>query len=678
MPVYTSNMFLDKKWGGIDLFIEWTLYIFIALFPFVIYQGYLFFDTSTRFINLVFIVEILAVSLGLSVVLNKRRLSIIKSPITLVLGLFLLILFISGINGLDFATSFWSKATRTSGLFYFLHLGVFYLFLLNIFKEESKIRNFIKIFLISAGFFSVGAFLSKDGLGLLFTSQNWQGFTFGNSTFAAMYLYAAFLLSIYYVTTSEKIQNKWWRFLIPMVFVINPYFINIDFLLGKINIFHNPFGLIGSAQASAFTALFSIILLSLIWLISKIKKINIRFSFLWGGITVGIFIAIFSVYSLLSSVGYLHKTYITGARPIVWELSQKAINDRPLLGWGSDNFTRVFELYNNNQLLEQKNGGEAWFDKAHNIFVDQTVDTGYLGMLVYILVYLVIIGCMVFVILKSKERNNQYLSVIIIVYFIGHLMELQTAFDTTISYIPFVIMASLAAIVFHKTYSIIYLNKKNEWYLSNNISYIVSGIFIVGSVYFFTIGTVPVMRAERTNGLIRTIGSSEKRIPLYPIIFNSKLDPGAFLFRASYDLQRGISKDPKIIEDVKKREWFKKELNIYVDGYVKYIESHPYDYRAHLDFANVYIFQRLFEVNNLDKAEVLLDKAIVLVPNTPQAYWMKAVAYLYQRNFDLAREWAKKAYDLNPGIEESQRVLNYINQSIKTFPMIDLYNFYKI
>jgi hypothetical protein len=57
---------------------------------------------------------------------------------------------------------------------------------------------------------------------------------------------------------------------------------------------------------------------------------------------------------------------------------------------------------------------------------------------------------------------------------------------------------------------------------------------------------------------------------------------------------------------------------------------------------------------------------------------MKSVAYLYQRKFDLAREWAKRGYDLNPNIEQSKKIVDYIERSIKTFPEIDFYTFGQI
>ena len=74
----------------------------------------------------------------------------------------------------------------------------------------------------------------------------------------------------------------------------------------------------------------------------------------------------------------------------------------------------------------------------------------------------------------------------------------------------------------------------------------------------------------------------------------------------------------------------------------------------------------------------MLDDAIKLVPQSPQPHWMKAVGYLYMKKFDLAREYAQKGLDLNPRVVQSREVVRYIDDSIKTFPEIDLFFFKQI
>lgn len=661
-----------------DKFFEWLTYFFIGFFPFISYQGFLFYGTTSRAVNLIVLVEILIVFVCIYLFNKKSELYIAKSPVTIALAFFLLLSFTSGFLGVDFASSFWSKATRMTGLFYILHLGIFYLYLLMLMHKESFISKFLRAFLVGAGFFSVGALLSNDGFGLIFTTEKWTGFTFGNSSFAAMYLYAAFMVSIYFVFSWENKSR--WKYFIPLIFIINPYFLNINFWSGGVNIFKNPIGLIGEAQASSAAVLMSVFVLLFAFLVSKIAREDIKKKILIVSVLCGVVFLSVASYSLVTSGGYFQNLYLkeaSKARPIVWELSKKSIKERPWFGWGGDNFDRSFEKHYDNSILEQKNGAEPWFDRAHNIFIDQTVETGYFGLFSYILVYISILGSLMYVFSKSVDKKHKLLATILIIYFFGHVMELQTAFDTTISYMSLIIMVSLASNIFSYTYKS-EVGEGSFWRVPKTLQYIIGVNLVVFLIASFFIGTVPIIRSNYANGAIRIAGSSEKRLPIYNSLFSSPVDRATFLWKSSNDFQRGVAEKPVIIEDNLKREGLIKELSVYTEEYRKYANAHPADYRIRTTLAGVYIYERLLGVDHLNEAHKVLDDAISISSQIPQAYWMKSVAYLYQRKFDLAREWAKRGYDLNPNIEQSKKIIDYIEKSIKTFPEIDFYTFGQI
>ncbi len=673
-------MFLETFKGRFETFFEWGFYAFIALFPFLIYEGHLFYGTSTRAINLFVFIDIFAIFLGVVLLSGRSKLSFAKSPITISLMILFLVSLISSISGVDFLTSFWSKAARTTGLFYFIHLGLFYFFFWMIFNKESKFRKFLSVFLISSGIFSVGAFLSKEGLEVIYNSKPWGGFTFGNSTFAGMYMLASFLLSIYFVYSLPKEKRSWWKKMLPIIFIINPFLLNREIWFGQINIFKNPGAIVGNAQASSYAMWFSVLFLLFIWIVFKIKSVKLRKGIMWGSIIVGSLTIVLAVFSLLSSDGYVREKYsnqATSARPIVWELSKNAIAERPLLGWGVDNFDVAFEKHYENKLLEQKNGGEAWFDRAHNIFIDQTIETGYIGMAAYILAYLTILVSLIYVLFTSKKREELGLASVLLTYFIAHIIELQTAFDTTISYVPVTFMAVSSAILFHNVYKNT-TTKKIEIDFSKNFQYIFAVLIICSSLLLFFCGTKPLIISQNANSKARTVGSSEKRLPFYEKLFSAPLDQGTFIWRTSYDIQRGISLKPEIIGNPSKVAGFVEEYNIILEHYNKYLVEKPNDYRGRIQFSATAIYVRVFNEDHLNEAHTELDKAISIAPQAPQAYWMKAVAYLYQAKFDEAREWAKKGYDLNPNIEESKRVVDYVDKSIKDFPEIDLFAFKQI
>lgn len=659
-------------------FLRGAVYVFIALFPVLLYSGYLFNGTSTRSVNLILLVEVAVVLVAIAMFSKKTRLVAVFSPVVAALFLLLISLTISSIAGIDLHTSFWSKATRSTGLFYFIHLGLFIALCAGLFRDERHRLTLVKTFVYSAAITSIGSLLGKEGFGFLFTGKPWEGFTFGNSTFAAMYLYAALMFALYLAYTQKK--KRWWHWLLPVVLAINPYLFNFDVWRGAVNLLQHPLSIVGSAQATSLTMWTSLIALACFLIVSKFQSRAVRRTILFGTVGVGIIAAAFAAYSFLSPGGTLQSLYLrtaNGARPIVWNLSKGAISEKPLLGWGVDNFESVFQAHYDNRIMEQANGGEAWFDRAHNIFIDQAIESGYIGVGVYVLVYLVLLGVLLWVIVRSTERNRQALAAILLVYFAGHLLELQTAFDTTISYVPLAIAATITALIFFDTQSEVGI-QQIQWRVPEPLQIVAALVLIAGMSLLFVVGTVPIIKAEAVNGTIRTAGSSTKRLPFYATLFGSPLDINTFLWRTSRDIQRGISLKPSVVESPENKQAFAKEFDVLVSKYKEYLGRNPTDYRASLNLADIYIYERLMNVDRLDDAHAVLDRAVANVPQAPQAYWMQAVAYLYQRKFDLARQWADKALAINPSIEESQRLRSYIDRSIKTFPVIDLYSFRQI
>ncbi|MDQ3077173.1 MAG: O-antigen ligase family protein [bacterium] len=651
---------------------EWIFYIFFAVFPFINYKSYLYTGTSTRAINLIFVSSILGVGFALWYLRKKSTIAMHKNLIFGALGAYFLILCISALGGINSSTSFWSLATRMTGLWYFLNLGFFMVLLSAVIIDRTKLKKMIIVIVFSTALYSFLSFLSPEGIGFIFTNYTKDGFSFGNSTFAGMYIFGAFLLSLYYFYQSSA--KKWWMYFLPLTIIINPNIINREVWFGNLSA-----GILGEARASAIVIFLSILGLFVILLISKIKDKTIRTRVSYSLFGLACIVMAFSVFSLLSPNGYLRNIYLsqaTAARPVVWEIAQKSIQQNLLLGWGTDNFERAFEQNYDNRLLQNNYGAEAWFDRAHNIFVDQLVDNGVIGTLAYIFIYSVIILSLMYVALNSTEKNDRMLASILIIYFSLHLVELQTAFDTSISYIMIAFMITSAAVLLYRTQEV--HSKVNNFTLDNNRKYFVAIPLLMFFVWSLIWGVIPFARAQSANGDIRKVGSAEKRIPLYNTLLGSNIDPHSFLWRTTTDFERGIADNPKVLEDKKKVEMLKREIIILENEYKKFIQDNPLHFRAHLNLADILIYQRLFEVDKLEEAQKVLDRAIVLVPQSPQPYWMKAVGYIYMRDFDKAREYAKKGYDLNPNIEQSAEVIKYVEESIKNFPDIDLYFFRQI
>ncbi len=57
---------------------------------------------------------------------------------------------------------------------------------------------------------------------------------------------------------------------------------------------------------------------------------------------------------------------------------------------------------------------------------------------------------------------------------------------------------------------------------------------------------------------------------------------------------------------------------------------------------------------------------------------MKAVSYVYEGKFTEARRAANQGLALNPNVETSQHIVDYVNQSQRDFPEISMYFFRQI
>lgn len=654
--------------------IEYTSYGFVALFPFINYSGFLYAGSSTRAVNLIVFSTILGLSLGIWLLVNKRNTVVIpKSPTLLILALYLGFLFISGWLGLNFPNSFWSAITRLTGLWYFLNLGFLMWILFQILIDKVSQQKMILTVVVSTAVYSTLALLGPDGWGWLFKDYPFDGFTFGNSSFAGMYIFGAFILSVYYLVQAKL--KKWWMYVLPVTIIINPFILNKNIWFGDFS-----GGLVGEARASSYVVALSIVALVVVWIISKIRSFKVKTIVSYTLFSLGLVGMTMSAFSLLSADGFLRQVYLsqaTGVRPLIWEMSAKVIAERPVFGWGGDNFERVFEKNYDNRILQDEYGNEAWFDRAHNVFVDQAVDGGLVGLSLYFLVYLVIILTLIYSALRSVDKQDQILASVLIAYFTLHILELQTAFDTSISYLILAIMTVLSMVVFHRT--LVQVKGDNfsfriENYYKYSLAIIILGFF--GGLTVF--GVVPLVNAQVANWQLRVVGSSEKRILLYPSLFGTPIDKHAFVWRTVTDFQRGIGEDPSILAKPKKVESLKQEMAIFENEYREFLIDNPTHFRAHLSLADVLIYSNLFQVDKLVEAQQILDEAIALAPTSPQPYWMKAVAYVYMRKFDLAREYAQKGLALNPKIKQSQEIVDYVDRNIKTFPEVDLFFFKQI
>ena len=73
----------------------------------------------------------------------------------------------------------------------------------------------------------------------------------------------------------------------------------------------------------------------------------------------------------------------------VWGEAWHGFLERPVFGWGPENFTAVYDKYFNPKFYMPGQSSETWFDRAHSVFFDYLSETGIVGFLSYLGIFAV-------------------------------------------------------------------------------------------------------------------------------------------------------------------------------------------------------------------------------------------------------------------------------------------------
>ena len=73
----------------------------------------------------------------------------------------------------------------------------------------------------------------------------------------------------------------------------------------------------------------------------------------------------------------------------VWGEAWQGFLERPVFGWGPENFTTIYDAHFNPKFFMPGQNAETWFDRAHSVFFDYLSETGIVGLLSYLGIFAV-------------------------------------------------------------------------------------------------------------------------------------------------------------------------------------------------------------------------------------------------------------------------------------------------
>ena len=719
-------------------FLKWVIYISLAIIPFLAFyvsgfgigaawNSMLFPYITGKNFAFRILVEIAAAAWLMLMILNKEYRPK-KSLILWIYSAFVFVLLLADIFSINPTRAFFSNFERMEGFVGHAHLFLYFLILVSMFKTKTAWKEYKVVLFISNIPVLLLAFLQLLGLST-FTPMNYlpalrdaihkvfypsQGgsqldSSLGNSTYLAIYsVFFIFLFFISYLESKmEKNKNSWIYGLMVILNLIALYYTQtrgaqVGFAVGVfVSAIIIYFG------GKKFPELKSLrkISLGVVVAILAIFVGLVSFKnagFIQNSSTLNRLSKVASFanpVTFVSKVGELKtelynpaSTYqsllaISGdgtftSRLLNIKMSLSGARERPILGWGQDNYFYVFAKHNDARMYAQ----EPWFDRTHNVFMDWLIAGGIVGLLVYLALYFSAIWTIWFSKYAKSHKNTRsefleksLLTGLLIAYFIHNIF----VFDNLISYILFFVVLAYINFAFNKPVEtkVVSIDAKIKrsktviWgpvvaiaLLSSlyflNINYIIANRNIIGGLTpQIKNGESPVealnrslssfekatktggiakmesreQLAQQTLGLINQISSAnipqtEEYLPIYQLLSNYI----SATKNAYSDIVDSAHPDPRSLSIY---SIFLRSIGDYA-GAVKYGKM-AYEYAPKKQTIGTEYVQELLSVNDLNTANQVAKSIYDNDPTYDQAKNIYSITSIYVKDFTTAEKLLK-------------------------------------
>ena len=396
------------------------------LTPLVFYRSFLHPLIVPKVFLFQALVEILF-ALWLPLALTSPRYRPRLNLISLSLFVFLGALFISAFTGIDLRRSLWSTGERSIGLIAFIHFFGFFLVLSLMGNALNWRRYFTFSFAVSVAA-AVGAIVQLwIPQFFLETKVDRPGSFLGNPTFLAAYLLFHIFIGLFLASNVRRAGQRLLFFLgvlleVTVVFLTQTRGALLGLSAGLV-LLACIFAIRGGKQAhrAAISFLLFIFTAALLFVVTR------HLSF-WQRVPG---LARFATVSS-ASLDLL-------PRILALNISWQSFLDRPLLGWGWENFKYPFDRHYDPRLL-RSGFTETYFDKPHNVLLEYLVTGGAVGLIAYLGLFAAIFFLLF---KKMRERDNSllvsaapFLSGAVAAYLVQNIF----VFDTFGSYLMFFIV----------------------------------------------------------------------------------------------------------------------------------------------------------------------------------------------------------------------------------------------
>ncbi|MFH1575618.1 MAG: O-antigen ligase family protein [Candidatus Nealsonbacteria bacterium] len=593
--------------------IQWGAYL--ALFsPLIINTKFFFPFVAPKTIFFRILIEIILVAYIFLVMVNKTYRPRIN-PLTIAIVLFLAIFVLASFTGINLHRSFWSTNERMTGILTMMHLLAFFIILSSVWRERRDWERALGVSVIVGVALSLYILLGNE-------ISTRGGGTIGNTSFMAAYL----LFNVFFAVILLLAKRGLWQIFAGIsLLIMTPVLLN-------------------STGRGAIVAFFGgLFLLGLGFLFFSQKKILKRsaLAVVLILIILGISAAVFQPSFVKDEANATLKEM--KSRFVVWETGWKGFLEKPILGWGPENFIVVFSKYFNSCMFLPECGNEIWFDRVHNIVLDTLVTTGIIGLLSYLAIFGVAIYGLLKTIPKIIERKNIFFPLGLIVVLSSYFFQNLLVFDMINTYLVFFLTLGFINFLIQNQKQTI--EEKNT--IAKPLNPVFSSIILIAACFILWSCNIQPLLANHS--IIKTVNSQD--VESASLFFEGSLDTWMEKYEPrEYFAQKMIKANINESIGSKEREIFQAVFDLAEAEMENSVDENRLDFRPHLFLGELYLSSYRFSDNQekILKAEQILEEVIQLSPTNQQGYWNLAEVKLAQGNIGETLILLRQAVELEP------------------------------
>lgn len=346
-------------------------------------------------------------------------------------AVFVAIIGIADIFGVYPQKSIWSNYERMEGWVTLAHLFVYFVVTVSVLNTEKLWRAWwhtslgVSVIVGFIGLFQLFGWVQINQSGVRLDAR------LGNATYAGVYmLFHIFMATLFMARVwAEKQKDRaFYIWLYGAIIALDTLILFFTATRGAI------LGLIGGMSLAAFI------------LIALAPKSRVAWR---AGVGIATLVVLAGAFwlardtALVRSIEPLQRLASIAdegfplARFLNIQMAWEGFQERPLLGWGQENYAAVFDKH----YLPQMYAQEQWFDRTHNIIMDWLIAGGILGLVAYLSLYL-------FALLAIWRSGafTPYERAILTGLLAGYFFYLIFTFDNLMSYILFVSLLAYIAV----------------------------------------------------------------------------------------------------------------------------------------------------------------------------------------------------------------------------------------